>query len=69
MGEIEEARRMERVAGRHGMVFCGLTEGLLIRNMKRGGMLITEESDQGDHRRWLARDVRGRESREADDNV
>ena len=32
------------------MVFCGFTEGLVSRNMRRGGMLITKESDQDEHR-------------------
>jgi hypothetical protein len=51
------------------MVLCELTEGLVIRNMRRGGTLIIEESDQGKHRWWLRRDVWGRESREADHDV
>ena len=60
-----EDRSASRV-GVKGMVLCGLTEGLVIINMRRGGTLIMEESDQGEHRWWLRRDVWGRESREAD---
>ena len=56
-------------AGMKRMVFCGLTEGLVIRNMRRREGLIMEESDQGEHRWWLRRDVWGSESREADDDV
>ena len=52
--------------GVKGMVLCGLTEGPVIINMRRGGTLIKEESDQGEHRWWLRRDIWGRESREAD---
>ena len=37
-------------AGVKRMVVCGSTEGLVIRNMRRGGMFITEESDQDEHR-------------------
>jgi hypothetical protein len=68
----KETKREEWSGSRAGvkrMVFCGLTEGLVIRNMRRGGMLIMEESDQGEHRWWSRRDVWGRESREADDDV
>ena len=56
-------------AGVKRMAFYGLTKGLVIRNMRRGGMLIMEENDQGEHRWWSCREVWGRESREAADDV
>jgi hypothetical protein len=49
----EETKREEWSGSRAGVkriAFYGLTEGLVIRNMRRGGMLIMEESDQGEHR-------------------
>ena len=55
--------------GVKGMVLCGLTKGPVIRNMRRGGTLMMEESHQREHRWWIRRDVWGRESREADDDV
>jgi hypothetical protein len=65
-GTKKQEERSGSRAGMKRMTFCGLTEGLVIRNMRRRERLIMEESDQGEHGWWLRRDVWGCESREAD---